>query len=574
MKLHELSMLAGMSFRNLGRHRVKTVITVIAVAVSVTLYIFMDGWLLGMTLESERNIVAYETGAAKIQTRAYFDKKDDLPMYESFGNWEPLARVLEDAGYDSAPRFVFTGTLHAANGSAPVLCTGVDVTRECRLLRYPDYLDSGRFPAAGAYEIALGMLTADKLGLAVPRRMDAVKFDRFIETIAPDPSDAARIRGLYEARDPANGKKRPFSGDGDAPRKPLVYLKADAEQADIEYIWDRMGRAGLLDVRIFTTIDIKALPERIDASRFTEDILPRFSSGDRGLLETVYEADPVLGDYFLVETGTDTAEKALALLLASDYTGAVRHVNQLIPATVTGVVNSPNPKNNANTVYMPLDALQDSAGLQLDGAVTELIIRRKDANDASLPGEFESPEAIRSVFKESSVPLPEDLVVKGWQDYVKDYISASASDKISTRVMIFMLFLLSFLGISNTMLMAILERTKEIGMLRALGMTDSQVLFVYALEASFIGMIGGFVGVVLGCLINIPMVTIGIDYSAMTEALSGDIGYRVAAFFRSAWNVPVIIGTFFAATLVSGVMAVLPARRALRMPVTESLRFE
>ncbi|NLK61740.1 MAG: ABC transporter permease, partial [Treponema sp.] len=363
MKLHELGMLAGMSFRNLGRHRVKTVITVIAVAVSVTLYIFMDGWLLGMTLESERNIVAYETGAAKIQTQAYFDKKDDLPMYESFGNWEPLARVLEDAGYDSAPRFEFTGTLHAANGSAPVLCTGVDVTRERRLLRYPDYLDSGRFPAAGAYEIALGMLTADKLGLAVPRRMDAEKFDRFIETIAPDPSDAARIRGLYEARDPANGKKWPFSGDGDTPRKPLVYLKADAEQSDIEYIWDRMGRAGLLDVRIFTTIDIKALPERIDASRFTEDILPRFSSGDRGLLETVYEADPVLGDYFLVETGTDTAEKALALLLASDYTGAVRHVNQLIPATVTGVVNSPNPKNNANTVYMPLDALQDSAGL-------------------------------------------------------------------------------------------------------------------------------------------------------------------------------------------------------------------
>ncbi len=212
MKLHELGMLAGMSFRNLGRHRVKTVITVIAVAVSVTLYIFMDGWLLGMTLESERNIVAYETGAAKIQTQAYFDKKDDLPMYESFGNWEPLARVLEDAGYDSAPRFEFTGTLHAANGSAPVLCTGVDVTRERRLLRYPDYLDSGRFPAAGAYEIALGMLTADKLGLAVPRRMDAEKFDRFIETIAPDPSDAARIGACTKRGIRQTGKSGPLTG--------------------------------------------------------------------------------------------------------------------------------------------------------------------------------------------------------------------------------------------------------------------------------------------------------------------------------------------------------------------------
>ncbi len=574
MKMQELTMLTGMAFRNLGRHRVKTVITVLAVAVSATLYIFMDGWLLGMTLESERNIVAYETGAAKIQTQAYFEKKDDLPMYESFGNWESLAKVLEEAGYDSAPRFVFTGTLHASNGSAPVLCTGVDIEREKRLLRYPDYLDSGRFPAPGAYEIAVGMFTADKLGLAVPRHMDAEKFDGFVETIAPDVADASFIRNLYETREPANGKKRPFDGDGDVPRRPLVYLSSDATREDIDRIWDWMGKAGLLDVRVFTTIDIKALPERIDASRFTEDILPRFPAGDRAFLETVYEADPVLGDYFLVETGTENADKALALLLESDYTGAVRHVNQLISATVTGVVNSPNPKNNANTVYIPLDSLQDNAGLQLGGEITELIIRRAEANDASLPGKFESPETIRAVFDKSSVPLPENLVVKGWQDYVRDYFSASAADQVFTRIMIFMLFLLSFLGISNTMLMAILERTKEIGMLRALGMTDGQVLFVYALEASFIGMIGGFFGVLIGCLINIPMVTIGIDYSAMTEALSGDIGYRVAAFFRSAWNVPVIIGTFFAATIVSGVMAVLPTRRALRIPVTESLRFE
>ncbi len=574
MITRELTMLAGMAFRNLGRHRVKTVITVVAVAISATMYIFMDGWLLGMTLESERNIVAYETGAAKIQTQAYFNKKDDLPMYESFGNWEPLAAVLEENGYDSAPRFVFTGTLYAADGSAPVFCTGVDVIRETRLMRYPDYLDSGRFPEPGSFEIALGMLTADKLGLAVPRRMDVEKFAHFVDTIAHDTADATYIRGLYGAKDPANGKKRPFSGKDEVPRKPLVYLSPDATREDIEHIWDRMGQAGLLDVRIFTTIDMKALPERIDASRFTEDLIPLFPVGDRGLLKTIYKVDPVLGDYFLVESDSENADKALAILLENDYTGAVRHVNQLISATVTGVVNSPNPKNNANTVYIPLDSLQDSAGLELEGRITELIIRSKNADDASLPGDFESPDRILAVFEESSVPLPDNLLVKGWQEYVKDYISASASDRISTRIMIFMLFLLSFLGISNTMLMAILERTKEIGMLRALGMTDGQVLFVYALEASFIGMLGGFIGVLLGCLINIPMVAIGIDYSAMTEALSGDIGYRVAAFFRSAWNLPAIIGTFFAATLVSGVMAILPARRALRMPVTESLRFE
>ena len=113
--------LAGMAFRNLGRHRVKTVITTTAVAVSVALYIFMDAWLTGMNLDSRRNIVSYEIGAAKIQTKAYFAKKDDLPMYESFMGWEALAAVLADAGYASAPRFVFSGTIHSRVGTAPIL---------------------------------------------------------------------------------------------------------------------------------------------------------------------------------------------------------------------------------------------------------------------------------------------------------------------------------------------------------------------------------------------------------------------------------------------------------------------
>lgn len=94
---------ASMALRNLARHRVKTVITALAVAVSVALYIFMDGWLLGMNLDSRRNIVSYEMGAAKIQTKTYFDKKDELPMYESFTGWQSIASALERSGYDAAP---------------------------------------------------------------------------------------------------------------------------------------------------------------------------------------------------------------------------------------------------------------------------------------------------------------------------------------------------------------------------------------------------------------------------------------------------------------------------------------
>jgi cell division protein FtsX len=100
--------LKRLALRNLARHKVKTILTITAVSISVGLYIFMDGWLTGVNIDSRRNIANFEIGAAKLQTRAYFDRKDELPMYENFGGWERSAGALERAGYDSAPRFVFT----------------------------------------------------------------------------------------------------------------------------------------------------------------------------------------------------------------------------------------------------------------------------------------------------------------------------------------------------------------------------------------------------------------------------------------------------------------------------------
>ena len=127
MKADSILTVCGMAAKNLSRHRVKTVITVTAIAVSVSLYIFMDAWLLGMNLDSRRNIVNYETGAAKIQGDAYFAREDELPMYESFRGWEPIARALEASGYRAAPRFVFTGTLYSRGGTAPMVMNAVDV---------------------------------------------------------------------------------------------------------------------------------------------------------------------------------------------------------------------------------------------------------------------------------------------------------------------------------------------------------------------------------------------------------------------------------------------------------------
>jgi ABC-type lipoprotein release transport system permease subunit len=253
-------------------------------------------------------------------------------------------------------------------------------------------------------------------------------------------------------------------------------------------------------------------------------------------------------------------------------------VYQLISAEVVGVLNTPNPKLNGNVAFIPIDVLQDEMGLMLEGRVTELLIREKGARDSVIPGASESAPVITAALKSELAregkPLPDDLAIESWQVYAKDFIAASTGDDWSTRIIVIVLFVLSFLGIANTMLLAILERTKEIGMMRAQGMTDGQLIFTYMAEAGMVGVFGSLLGIILGCLINVYMVNTGINLSGMTEAMSGDIGYRVNGIFRSAWNVPVIIGTGIVATIISGVMAYFPTRKALKMAITESLRFD
>jgi ABC-type lipoprotein release transport system permease subunit len=94
------------------------------------------------------------------------------------------------------------------------------------------------------------------------------------------------------------------------------------------------------------------------------------------------------------------------------------------------------------------------------------------------------------------------------------------------------------------------------------------------LEAGFLGIIGSALGIIAGCIANYPMVKYGIDFSAMADTLSGGIGFRTTAIFRSVWNIPVIIGSGVVAALLSSFMAYFPTRRAVKKPITDSLRFE
>ncbi|MDR2578853.1 MAG: FtsX-like permease family protein [Chitinispirillales bacterium] len=576
MSLNGIWELKKIALRNLARHKVKTVLTSAAIMISVAVYIFMSSWLGGMAVESRRNIVNYDMSAAKLQTKLYFERKDELPSYENFKNWERYRDALNREGFNAAPRFVFNGTLFSNSGSAPMRFNAVDPAAEKSVLHYASYVDFGRYPQNGMFELAIGTTAAEKLRVGIPTRPRRLELEELIRQAAQsDTPNEEFIRSLYETANMSGGLFNVAAETHIAGNERMA-LKRNVSRGDLDRLWELIAATDRNNVRINAVIDIKAVPETIRPTLWEGELMTSLREEDKELVEAAYTYEEFIGVYLLTEEDEARKDQILSAMIRAGFRGAVRHVNQLVDAVVVGVINSPDPVPNGNIGYIPIDVLQDESGMMLEGAVTELLIRRKDAPYTELPGADESSKAIAAALERGlGEPLPDYLAVFFWMDYMKDYLGYEALQTTAPQVLAALLLFISFLGISNTILLAVLERTKEIGMMRALGMTDRQMITAYMLEAGFLGFIGSVLGMILGCIVNYPMVEYGLNISAMADSLGNSgVGFRVTAIMRSVWNIPVIFGSGITATVLASFMAYFPTRRAVKMPITDSLRFE
>jgi len=116
-------------------------------------------------------------------------------------------------------------------------------------------------------------------------------------------------------------------------------------------------------------------------------------------------------------------------------------------------------------------------------------------------------------------------------------------------------------GIMNTMYTAVLERTKEIGIMKSIGGRNSDIMMIFLLESGMYGLVGGGVGVIVGALMSLIVskvagVALGIDY------FQADITW---------W---LIVGALTFSFVVGVLSGVLPAKQASKMQPVDALRYE
>lgn len=163
----------------------------------------------------------------------------------------------------------------------------------------------------------------------------------------------------------------------------------------------------------------------------------------------------------------------------------------------------------------------------------------------------------------------EQLIIRSWSEI--NPILKMLNEMTVQFTMIFVMIILVALsfGIINTMLMAIMERVREIGMLMAIGMSKLNVFLMIMMETVFLSMTGGIIGLSLSWIVVQITNTTGIDLSSVAEGLNA-IGY--SSFIRPELG---ILFYFFIGTLVilTAIFAsIFPARKALKLKPSEAIR--
>ena len=272
-------------------------------------------------------------------------------------------------------------------------------------------------------------------------------------------------------------------------------------------------------------------------------------------------ADEIWQTKYLYGTGFSTEDGKLAIIgysVAFEYfsenvtLGKTIYIND-IPFKVVGILEKTGGSAGTadNAIYIPIKTARELAGpdVKKDQLNTIFI---KAHEDSAVPL---ISEEIKSIL------LRKHRVSEERQDF--SIISAAfIAEQIGTIIGLLTLFLggvaaisllVGGIGIANAMFTSVLERTREIGILKAVGASNRVILEIFLMESALIGAVGGTLGAILGLLLSFIMIQLGVPSVVTPELAIFSIGFSL------------FVG------LLSGYF---PARNASHLEPVEALRYE
>ncbi|MCP4727571.1 MAG: ABC transporter permease [bacterium] len=223
---------------------------------------------------------------------------------------------------------------------------------------------------------------------------------------------------------------------------------------------------------------------------------------------------------------------------------------------IAGIYVFNNPELDSNAFFFPLDAAQEF--LDMQNQVTEITVfgDNMDRADALAESLMENID-------------PELYKTQTWEENLEELLKFFNLRAKSRMIIYFILLMMAAAGIMNTMLMAVYERTREIGTLMAMGFREGKMIRLFAMESVYIGIFGSITGCLWGGLVANYFENNGLDMNSfgfeignlpISPIIYGDIDFTA------------ILTVFITGILLAFFSALYPAYKSSKLVPTEALR--
>jgi lipoprotein-releasing system permease protein len=248
---------------------------------------------------------------------------------------------------------------------------------------------------------------------------------------------------------------------------------------------------------------------------------------------SVASSDIVIGTELAQDLGAGVGDK----LRLTTATGASATLN------VTGIFDFGNKRVNEANVYISLHVAQSL--LNLVGGVSSIELRVRDPFDA---------ETIAQIIQDET-----GQEADSWIKTNAQFFTAMLAQTLTNRLIRFFVGLTAALGIASVLVVSVVQKSKEIGILRAMGTSSGQVLRVFLLQGAVMGLAGS----ILGSGLSFVFLSL---FRSIARNPDGTLMFVIEI------DAPLLAVTAIGATLVGLLAAALPARLAARLDPAVAIR--
>lgn len=230
--------------------------------------------------------------------------------------------------------------------------------------------------------------------------------------------------------------------------------------------------------------------------------------------------------------------------------------------TVKALVSTPVDLINRQGIVIELGEAQ--ALFAMPGEAHEVVIHARRPDDAAA--------LARRV---SAMPSLAGAEVLDWQSLAPEMVSLVKITDVAGALILILVFVAAAAGVANTMLMATFERTREFGMLLALGTRPSRIVRLVLTESIALGLMGALIGSAVGIALVAVTHRTGVDYALLTGGGPSELsfaGMRWSLLFYPTLSAIDVVRTVAAVCITSLVASAWPALRASRLQPVRALR--